>query len=854
MKYSKKIISASLVVLMLHGICLTSAVSVSAYGTTVYETKTVENAEESILDSEITEVEQTQKIATENEESTEVLSERENIPEDEILSISLNRKSLIVGVDETFNFVCTTDKGKIADVTYTSSQTEVAIVDSNGNMRALSTGTAVITAKTINGKEANCRITVKNAPTSISINRKNSIMGLGETFYLEGSLPNDEASRVMTFSSGNPSVATVNESGIVTAKSIGTAIVSITTYNGQKATCRVTVRKAPTSIDFNHRDVTLAKGETLYLESLFNTGEYARTVTYNSPNKAVATISGSGVIMAKNTGTVNITGKTYNGKSATCKVTVKNAPENIHFNDSSVTIEKGKSFNTSLIFNKNEISNQIKYRSKNPYIAKVDSKGIITAINGGQTSIIAETFNGKQTECTVTVIEMPTKITMEKDYLMLGIGEVCTLKVKSDKKPIILNADSDKPSVASVTMEESSCKITAKSKGVTFVTVSSLNGISARCKIVVKSAPTEIFLNKTELTLGVNETFQLDGHLEHSESATITYSSSNPSVADVDSKNGMITAHKTGTVRITASVYNGVKNVCNVTVKSAPTQLYLNKTELTLNVGETFDLNSSLKNGEGAYHILYSSDNSSVASVKSAGGLVTALKEGTATITATAYNGKKVSCIVTVIDGVPITTVVGSVIKDKPLWAAKTVGNFNAGTVFRKISTEGNWIKIKYNDNIAYIYNRAVNNKANYSTISETTLGAYVDDWFFLNGTSIDRIYYYARGMSYMSMAEGSSIESMCVYILRYRTGACYQRAAILYYMLNRAGYEVKYVKGVDYYTGGSPHRWCMINTASGWRHIDPTPVIGLPSFYLVTDYAISPYFGWDRTIYPKAV
>ena len=242
---------------------------------------------------------------------------------EEITSISINKSSLIVGVGETFKFSCQTDKGTSAKVTYTSSKTSVAIVDSNGNMKAKSMGTAIITATTDNGKIAKCRVTVKKAPTSISINRKNSIMGLGETFYLEGSLDNDEASRVLTFSSNKPEVATVTDGGIVTAKSIGTAIVSITTYNGQKATCRVTVKNAPTSLQFNKTSITLKQGETFYLESQFNTGEYARTVIYNSSNKTVATIGGSGVIMAKSKGTVKITGKTYNGKTQTCTVTVK---------------------------------------------------------------------------------------------------------------------------------------------------------------------------------------------------------------------------------------------------------------------------------------------------------------------------------------------------------------------------------------------------------------------------------------------------------------------------------------------------------------------------------------------------
>ena len=238
--------------------------------------------------------------------------------------VTLNKSALIVGKGETFNFVDSVPNGQYqGTVTYTSSNRNVATVDGNGKMTAKAKGTAILTVTTYNGKTAKCRVTVKNAPKSISVNRKNSIMGLGETFYLEGSLANDEASRVLTFSSNKPEVATVTDSGIVTAKSIGTAIVSITTYNGQKATCRVTIRNAPTSLQFNKTSVTLKQGETFYLESQFNSGEYARTVIYNSPNKAVATISGSGVIMAKSKGTVKITGKTYNGKTQTCTVTVK---------------------------------------------------------------------------------------------------------------------------------------------------------------------------------------------------------------------------------------------------------------------------------------------------------------------------------------------------------------------------------------------------------------------------------------------------------------------------------------------------------------------------------------------------
>lgn len=102
----------------------------------------------------------------------------------------------------------------------------------------------------------------------------------------------------------------------------------------------------------------------------------------------------------------------------------------------------------------------------------------------------------------------------------------------------------------------------------------------------------------------------------------------------------MVTAKSVGTATITATTYNGKKVSCVVTVKNAPTSISLNKTSITLGVGETFDLNSSLPSGQGAYSVKYSGNNSAVDDVKASGGLVTAKTVGTATIIATTYNGK----------------------------------------------------------------------------------------------------------------------------------------------------------------------------------------------------------------------
>lgn len=156
------------------------------------------------------------------------------------------------------------------------------------------------------------------------------------------------------------------------------------------------------------------------------------------------------------------------------------------------------------------------------------------------------------------------------------------------------------------------------------------------------SAATALTLNKTSITLGVGEQFDLN-----SNSSSSVYSSSNSSIASVKAAGGLITANKVGTTTITAKAGSRTAT-CKVTVKKAPTKISLNSTNLIIGIGETFDLNSSLPSGQGSYHIAYSSNNSMIASVVSAGGLVTAKSMGITTVTATTYNGKKVNCTVSV--------------------------------------------------------------------------------------------------------------------------------------------------------------------------------------------------------------
>ena len=127
----------------------------------------------------------------------------------------------------------------------------------------------------------------------------------------------------------------------------------------------------------------------------------------------------------------------------------------------------------------------------------------------------------------------------------------------------------------------------------------------------------------------------------------LQFTSDDPSVAEVDN-NGMVRAHKAGTATITVSG-GGASDSCVVSVWKTATSMKLNRTELTLGVGEAYDLNSSIPNGYAAYHRPYSTDNASVADVTVSGGYITAKSPGTANISCTLLNGVKATCRVTVL-------------------------------------------------------------------------------------------------------------------------------------------------------------------------------------------------------------
>ncbi len=159
----------------------------------------------------------------------------------------------------------------------------------------------------------------------------------------------------------------------------------------------------------------------------------------------------------------------------------------------------------------------------------------------------------------------PKRIKLSKSKATIKVGSKLTLKASvkpsnATKKTVIWT--SSRPSVASVSKKG---VVTGKSAGAATITAKTVNGKKATCKVIVKPR-NSIRLNKSSVTLYTRgmTTVQLRAAVSGS-SKKVTWKSSNRSVASVSSS-GKVTAHKTGSAKITASA-NGVSASCRISVK-----------------------------------------------------------------------------------------------------------------------------------------------------------------------------------------------------------------------------------------------------------------------------------------------
>ena len=161
-------------------------------------------------------------------------------------AIELSESEKTVFVGDTFTITATVKPEDAFNrtVTWSSSDPSIATVDENGTVTAIAKGEAIITAESADGVKAECKVTVEKKVAAIELSESEKTVFVCDTFTITATVkPEDAFNRTVTWSSSDPSIATVDENGTVTAIAKGEAIITAESADGVKAECKVTVEK-----------------------------------------------------------------------------------------------------------------------------------------------------------------------------------------------------------------------------------------------------------------------------------------------------------------------------------------------------------------------------------------------------------------------------------------------------------------------------------------------------------------------------------------------------------------------------------------------------------------------------------
>jgi len=452
-------------------------------------------------------------------------------------------------------------------VSWSSSSSSVVKVDKDGNLSALKIGTATITVKA-SGHTATCAVTVKEKSihvTSVTLNKSTASLNKGASFVLVATvMPYNATDKTVTWTSSDPSVASVNESGKVSALKGGKAVISAKA-DKITATCEVTVIAPVETITLSPETCEIARGEEITLTATVGPEDATdKSVSWSTSNKNVATVDSNGTVRGVGKGQARITVRSGN-VSAQCTVTVTMPVEGISLDKTSLVIGRGNTATLKATVTPADASDKsIVWSSSDASVASVSDKGVVTAIKKGK-AVITANASGHTASCNVEVNAPVTEITLSESSLKLKRGETYTLVATVNP------ADADDPTVvwstsnSSVAKVDANGKITAVSSGNAVIKASS-GSVTAQCKVEVYVPVESLTLDQHSATIEEGKSVTLHATIgpEDATTKSAKWTVSDSSVISV-SYSGEVTGLKPGTAVVTAEA-DGITDTCTITV------------------------------------------------------------------------------------------------------------------------------------------------------------------------------------------------------------------------------------------------------------------------------------------------
>jgi len=324
-----------------------------------------------------------------------------------VSGITLSTTTVNLTPSQTSQIIATILPSNAANkaVTWTSSNPAAATVI-NGFVTAITVGSATITVSSTDGsnRSATALVTVTPVPiipvTAITLNQTTASLSPTNTLMLTAFIIPSSATNKSVVWSSNSSNATVNSSGVVTAISAGSAIITARSVSGsQIATCTITITVPVTSVTISPITNTINTNTTKQLSAtVLPSNATNKSIIWSSSNANIATVSSTGLVMGIAPGSTTIRVQTVDrGFTATSNVTIIVGVQNVTLQTKNISLVKGATFQAiATIAPSNSANKTVTWSSAISSVATVTNTGLITAIRNGTGIISVFTQDGNK--------------------------------------------------------------------------------------------------------------------------------------------------------------------------------------------------------------------------------------------------------------------------------------------------------------------------------------------------------------------------------------------------------------------------------------------------------------------------
>ena len=379
------------------------------------------------------------KVHGEVEETEEVMAdeatdeELDNTIPIESIELNTNRLEMYVGSTRKISSVIVPDNASNKTLTYTSSDSSIATVNSNGMVTAKKAGICNIFVSSADGlvsvstiiKVSGKSVAVK----SLSLKENNLKIKINENYTISPIItPSDASNKNISYSSSNPKVASVDSNGKVKGISPGKVTIVAITKDGMK-TASIGVEVASDKIESNNIkkiDIdnfqdTLIVGDTNKLNvDVYNDKDDKLKVNLSSTNNDILSIDQDGNIVAKSPGMVSLEFETTDGSYHDNKIVTvlpgETDPELVYVNKNAMQLVKGETYTLiATILPEIASGKKIVWTSSNPSVVSVNTEGMVTALSMGTSTITAQVRNtGVSRSVKVAVVNNASLIDVRK--------------------------------------------------------------------------------------------------------------------------------------------------------------------------------------------------------------------------------------------------------------------------------------------------------------------------------------------------------------------------------------------------------------------------------------------------------